>query len=61
MQGKGQGRGLKEGWNIYPLKSQALHHSGGGEDENFSSLSVSLLVTGGVLSWHGKLDCSTAF
>lgn len=36
------------------------HRAEGGEDENFSSLTVSLLVSGDVLSWRGKVDCSIA-
>lgn len=36
------------------------HHTQGGEEENFSALTLSLLVAGDVLSWRGKVDCSIA-
>ena len=36
------------------------HRTQGGEDENFSALTLSLLVAGDVLSWRGKVDCSIA-
>lgn len=36
------------------------HHTRGGEEGNFSALTLSLMVAGDVLSWRGKVDCSIA-
>lgn len=45
---------------VYLRMSLGPHHTQGGEDENFSALTLSLLVAGDVLSWRGKVDCSIA-
>lgn len=38
----------------------AAHHTQDRDEENFSALTLSLLIAGDVLSWHGKVDCSIA-